>query len=127
MYNKPMILTNSDLAEGVYAASGCFTVVWNTHQRPENGRGDYRIQVNAQHSASHTCSEQYLVITFNQPVVFKECGAAIIDSSASGTSLRLVRRNHCNGNDNIGFGDVVVESDPGLEVVSMVVTDNGTN
>lgn len=127
MYNKPMILTNSDLAEGVYAASGCFTVTWNMHQRPETGRGDYRIQVNAQHSASHTCSEQYLVITFNQPVVFKECGAAIIDSSTSGTSLRLVRRNHCNGNDNIGFGDVVVESDPGLEVVSMVVTDNGTN
>ncbi len=127
MYNKPLILTNDDMAEGVYAASGCFTVTWNIHQRPEVGRGDYRIQVNAKHSASHTCTEQYLTITFNQTVTFKECGAASIDGSASGTVIRLTRRNFANGNDNIGFGDVVVESDAWLSVISMVMKDNGMN
>lgn len=44
-YKKPVVVGCDDVAEGVYAASGCYTVTTNIHQRPEFGRGDYRIQV----------------------------------------------------------------------------------
>ena len=40
-YKKPVVVGCDDVAEGVYAASGCYTVTTNIHQRPEFGRGDY--------------------------------------------------------------------------------------
>ena len=46
-YKKPVVVGCDDVAEGVYAASGCYTVTTNIHQRPEFGRGDYRSQVKA--------------------------------------------------------------------------------
>lgn len=38
-YKKPVVVGCDDVAEGVYAASGCYTVTTNIHQRPEFGRG----------------------------------------------------------------------------------------
>ena len=53
-YEKPIIIENKDLAEGVFASgSGCYTTSYNVHQKPEIGRGDYRIQVDAKHDADH--------------------------------------------------------------------------
>lgn len=69
-YKKPVVVGCDDVAEGVYAASGCYTVTTNIHQRPEFGRGDYRIQVNARHDTSHTCSQQLLTLGFNQSVEY---------------------------------------------------------
>ena len=57
------------MAEGVYAASGCYTASAYIHQTPENGRGDYRIQVNGKHNADHTKEAQVLTISFNQNVI----------------------------------------------------------
>lgn len=37
-YKKPVVVGCDDVAEGVYAASGCYTVTTNIHQRPEFGR-----------------------------------------------------------------------------------------
>ena len=48
-YSKPVVTIDIDLAEDVYAASRCYTVSAYIHQKPETGRGDYRIQVNGQH------------------------------------------------------------------------------
>ena len=53
-YVKPVISLDEGMAEGVYAASGCYTASAYIHQTPENGRGDYRIQVNGKHNADHT-------------------------------------------------------------------------
>lgn len=44
-YSKPMVTVDQGLAEGVYAASGCYTASAYIHQTPHTGRGDYRIQV----------------------------------------------------------------------------------
>ena len=44
-YMKPVVIVNSEVSEGVYAASGsadeCYTVNAYIHQRPQLGRGDY--------------------------------------------------------------------------------------
>lgn len=59
-YKKPVVVGCDDVAEGVYAASGCYTVTTNIHQRPEFGRGDYRIQVNAVFCDSHNTFKNFL-------------------------------------------------------------------
>lgn len=72
-YAKPIVLVQAGLSEGIYTASGdgggddCYTTTANIHQKPETGRGDYRIQVNAVHAAAdgHHSGKQTLDISFN--------------------------------------------------------------
>ena len=45
-YEKPIVTIIENQAEGIYMASGCYTTTATIHQRPEIGRGDYRIQIN---------------------------------------------------------------------------------
>ena len=135
-YERPIVLVNEELAEGVYAASGevageggdCYAVTAYIHQTPETGREDYRIQVNGVHAAAdgHHSGEQVLTLYFNQPVGFSFCS----DSNATlvggdGTSSIDIRYNyHNNAYDNIGLGDVVVTSGEGLEVTGAVLSCN---
>ena len=122
MYTKPLVLTNDDMAEGVYAASGCYTATAYIHQTPQTGRGDYRIQVNGKHDADHTNETQWLHISFNQPVEYISSNGAL--ESGSGTSTLVIRYSyHQNPTDNIGLGDLVVKADPGLAVTSVSITD----
>ena len=120
-YEKPMVLTNSEVAEGVYLASGCYTVSAKIHQKPETGRGDYRIQVDGVHKADHTKEAQQLVISFNQNVVYKSSNGTC--DSPSGTSLTINYKYHQNPNDRIGLGDLVVEADPGLAIIGVAIYD----
>ncbi len=122
MYRKPVIMTTEDMAEGVYLASGCYTATANIHQRPETGRGDYRIQVNGQHKADHTKDTQLLTITFNQPVTYGSSNGSL-QSGDGTTTLTIQYHYHQNPSDNIGLGDLVVQADPGLEVISVKITD----
>lgn len=122
MYSKPVILANNDLAEGVYAASGCYTASAYIHQTPETGRGDYRIQVNGKHDADHTKETQWLHISFNQPVVYSSSQGTL--ESGNGTASLVIRYTyHQNPTDNIGLGDLVVQSDSGLAITSVSITD----
>lgn len=125
-YSKPVISIDNGMAEGVYAASGCYTTTAQIHQTPQTGRGDYRIQIDAHHDASHTNTQQLLTITFNQPVEYKSCngnGASIVGAT-SGTTLTISFTYTQNMTDNIGFGDLVVTSDQGLAITGVSMTDN---
>lgn len=121
-YVKPVISLDEGMAEGVYAASGCYTVTTNIHQKPETGRGDYRIQVNGVHAADHAKKAQTLTITFNQEVTYSSSNGTLVGSN-TGTTISIGYTYHQNPTDNIGLGDLVVVSDPGLEVVSAKITD----
>lgn len=133
-YKKPLLIINEGFAEGVYAASGdtvsdadsdCYTATASIHQKPETGRGDYRIQVNGVHAASngHHSGEQHLFLSFNQSVTYVTSNGEL--TSGDGTSCIEIKYNyHNNGNDNIGLGDVVVKSEPGLSVSSATLTCN---
>ena len=128
-YEKPSVIQNVELSEGVYMASGdhCYTTTARIHQTPETGRGDYRIQVDAKHDADHHSDEQTFTITFNQPVEYKSCNGngATLKSGDGTTTLVFDLTYHNNNTDNIGFGDLVVESDAGLAIVSVVMDDEG--
>lgn len=121
-YSKPIVTIDTGLAEGVYAASGCYTASAYIHQTPETGRGDYRIQVNGQHDSDHTKEAQTLTISFNQNVTYVSGGAGLI--SGNGTATLMIKLSyHQNPNDNIGFGDLVVTSDTGLAITGVSITD----
>ena len=115
-YTKPIVTIDSGMAEGVYAASGCYTASAYIHQTPENGRGDYRIQVNGKHNADHTKEAQVLTISFNQNVTYVSGGAGL-------TPVIVKLAYHQNPTDNIGFGDLVVTSDAGLAITGVSITD----
>lgn len=125
-YEKPSVVQNGSFTEGVYMASGCYTANAYIHQTPETGRGDYRIQVNGKHKTDHTVDKQTLTISFNLPVKYKSCnanGANLVSGDGSNT-LVISMTYHNNPTDNIGFGDLVVESDDGLEITSVSITDD---
>lgn len=130
-YEKPTVVLNEELAEGVYMASGsvvdndCYTVSAYIHQKPEIGRGDYRIQVNGVHAAAngHHSGEQVLTLTFNQPVNYSWSNGALV--SGDGTSSIKIKYNyHNNASDNIGLGDIVVTADDGLTITGTVLSCN---
>lgn len=121
-YSKPMISIDNGMAEGVYAASGCYTAEAHIQQEPETGRSDYRIQVNGKHKADHTKESQVLTISFNQNVTYVSGGAGLISGNGT-TTLKVKLSYHQNPTDDIGFGDLVVTSDPGLAITGVSITD----
>lgn len=121
-YDKPSILVNEELSEGVYAASGCYTVTTQVHQEMQTGRGDYRIQINGDHNADHTKEKQTLTISFNMPVEYKTSNGTLV-GLGTGTTLVVDYAYHQNPTDKIGLGDMIVVADPGLEVTSVKITD----
>lgn len=126
MYSKPLILQTEEINEGIFADSGCYAVNARIHQRPETGRNDFRIQINARHNADHTKTQQVLHITFTDPVNYQACymnGATLL--SGNGTnSLSIGLGYYQNPTDNIGGGDLVVTSDNyNLGIVSVSITD----
>ena len=129
-YVKPVISLDEGMAEGVYAASGatddgCYTTTAYIHQTPQTGRGDYRIQVNGKHHASHTKDAQTLTISFNLPVTYVSCNGngATLSNGNGTTTLVITLTYHQNPTDNIGFGDLVVTADAGLSITSVSLTD----
>lgn len=125
-YTKPIVVINEEMAEGVYTASGdCYSVQAFIHQKPETGRGDYRVQVNGVHDAGngHHSGEQILTISFNLPVNYKGSNGYLIGGSGSNT-ISIKYNYHNNAQDNIGLGDVIVESDEGLAVAGCTLSCN---
>lgn len=128
-YERPIVLANEELAEGVYAASGavagsgCYSVTTNIHQKPETGRGDYRIQVDARHAAgdNHHSGHQTLIMSFNKAVEYGSSEGQL-ESGNNTATISINYSYHSNASDNVGLGDVVVIADAGLEVNGAVLT-----
>ena len=55
-------------------------------------------------------------------VTYSSSNGTLVGSN-TGTTISIGYTYHQNPNDNIGLGDLVVVSDPGLEVVSAKITD----
>ncbi|MBR6665468.1 MAG: hypothetical protein IKL22_07120 [Lachnospiraceae bacterium] len=129
-YERPVVLVNEELAEGVYAASGavCYTFTAKITQTPENGRGTYAIQIDGKHDAAdgHHSTERTVQISFNQAVTHSQSNASSV--SGNGSSVLILEYTnesgnyHNNAEDNIGLGQLYVISDAGLAVTGIVCT-----
>lgn len=123
-YERPIVIINEELSEGVYAASGagCYTVTAYITQIPQIGRGDYRIQLNAIHNAEHTNNAQTLTIRFNQSVKYVSSNGEL--GCGDNTNVLVLNFGYWqNGYDQIGLGELVVTADEGLEIVNVKLTD----
>ena len=85
-YSKPAILVNDEYSEGVYAASGCYTVTASIRQDNQTGRTDYRIQVNGKHDSDHTRDAQTLTVPFKSSF-HKICGITLFNCCSSFGSI----------------------------------------
>ena len=118
-YEKPIVIINDEVSEGVYAASGCFVSSAEIVQTPELGNNTYCVQMKASHDASdsHHSSIQKFQLVFNQAVTYKSSNA--ISCEGSGTNVITLEYNyHANGVESIGLGNVYVESGDGLTLIS---------
>ncbi|MBE5864813.1 MAG: hypothetical protein E7292_01205 [Lachnospiraceae bacterium] len=125
-YEKPVVLVNEELAEGVYAASGdCYTVTAKIVQLPELGKDWYTIQMDGVHDAQdgHHSSERVIKVVFNQVVTYQASNAESVSGSGSNILyLTYVQGNgsyHNNAQDTLGLGNLEVVSEPGLAINSV--------
>lgn len=132
-YERPVVMVNEELAEGVYAASGtgsasCYTVRCNIVQKPETGRETYKIQFNADHNATdHHSTGQVMTINFNVPVEFVSMrsggeGTATY-KSGSGTTTLVIDTTYHNNNPEygIGLGELEVKTN-GAELTTVTAS-----
>ncbi len=128
VYVKPIIVAIEDLSLGFYLGSVSFAGFYTIDasivtQTPTEGRTNYIISINATHAADHTREAQTLYINFNQPVNYVSCGVGSLLSGNNTSSLAIAMQYHQNPNDKIGFSDLTVESDPGLSITGVQITD----
>ena len=130
-YEKPVVLVNEELAEGVYAGSGnCYTFDARITQTPQNGRDTYIIQIDGTHDAAdhHHSDSRTVKISFNQNVTYVSSGAEVMTGSGTNTLyLTYVQKNgdyHNNGGPEfIGLGNLTVKAGDGLAITGICCTD----
>ncbi len=132
-YVKPTIIPTTGLGEGVYMASGagpCLSITSTIEYTPdmEFSGGHYSIRLEGTHNADHYSHKQRATITFNQSVTFYEQqGGGVCVGSQSGTVLVLEWDLSGYGigpkNDTHGYGYLKVDSEPGLQVLSIEAED----
>ncbi len=133
-YEKPIVLANSELSEGVFAASGGFTgygdgynLTLNSHQTPETGRNDYRYNFNVSYASDSDQgnTNHILTIEFNQPVDITSVGNnGRIVSNVNGV-VQIEYTTPGNSSENIGLGDLIVQPTNGggnLDYTSATMT-----
>lgn len=130
-YERPVVLVNEELAEGVYAASGynggeCYNITAEIKQTPEEGRDSYTIQCNADHITAHHGTSQMMTISFNIPVTYVWSNGAL--HSGDGTNCLEIQFSYHNNDieTGIGLGELYVKAGEGLAVTGVVLSCNQT-
>lgn len=120
-YVKPTISIDTGLAEGVYAASGCYMDIYAAIEQRIEHEKKYVIRINGKHSADHTSDKQVLTVTFNQNVTYLWAEADLI--GGNGTPTLALRANRWqNANDNINLS-LQVSAETGLDIINTSISD----
>ena len=138
-YEKPSIIINEEVAEGVYAASGsdCMSVKAYVSQNPsQNPAGKFVVWVESNHDKSlyggdkHTASGITVTLYFNQPVTCQsndyyqgEPGTSYTVSGGNGSSALTLTFSGDTANAGTKFwGQIYVASEAGLSLNNAVIT-----
>ena len=107
-YEKPVVVVNEELAEGVYAASGASNVSV-TYQRSENAETHiFGISVN--NPTDGALEKETIVVNFDRAIEVLECEASSRSYLGRGCTLNYGR--HLNkGDKNQYFGILKVKAD----------------
>lgn len=137
-YERPVVMINEELAEGVYAASGatCYLVNGFGCQNPYELNGTnmnaWTVHVDGIHDdPGHHSSYREVTIVFNYPVYVEKYESNTTVLSGDGTNTIVVSLNHHNNSvDNIGLSGFVVKVDKSitdLEVISARIDNCNMN
>lgn len=138
-YEKPSIIINEGLAEGVYAASGsdCMeSSAYISQSRSQTREGAYVIYVQSNHKSGyyggdgHTASGITVTLYFNQPVSCDdndyyqgEAGTSFVVAGGNKTSTLTLRFTGDTANTGTKFwGQIYISSEPGLALTSSTIT-----
>ena len=102
----------------------CYTCNAEIIQKPEIGKDDYTIKINAKHHGDHPCEKQALSMTFNYPVIFIGCSYGKIISANNTTRIKVILTYHNNPNDSIEIDYFIKCAHHDLEIVSCTINDN---
>jgi len=105
-YVKPMVLVNEELAEGVYAASGCLTASINLVNTDTNGSANkarFNVRLDHKSDDAHISQKQKVVIKFNTAVNVVETGGSTVTGGNGTDTVTLVfasyLQNYTDGRD----------------------------
>lgn len=101
-YEKPVVLANDEIAEGVYAASGmtgetsgdCWTVEVTKDQSDAGGYCTFRVAARHSDSVTHISTKTVVTIVFNDTVTGAEFEG--FEASVNGNTVTLTRESHAN-------------------------------
>lgn len=105
-YVKPMVLVNEELAEGVYAASGCLTAsisLVNTDTNGAANKARFNVRLDHNSNDAHISEKQKVVIKFSTAVNVVETGGSNVSGGNGSDSVTLVfpsrLQNYTDGRD----------------------------
>ncbi len=127
-YERPVVLLNDEMAEGVYMASGdAYTETWDKVERPDLGKDQYCFQVNAKHHPKehdHN-SHQTVTIRFNTPVTDVRPGNGCGNVATGGCYVSFDRNEACGPDGRFEINNLCVKSVNGtpVEIIDVKVED----
>lgn len=96
-YERPIVIINEDLAEGVYAASGdCWSIYVKRDQSDAGGYSTFRIFADHSTSLQHVSQGTSMTITFSTAISKAEYEDNNVSVTWSGNSVTLSREMHGN-------------------------------
>ena len=127
-YEKPVVMVNEELAEGVYAASGasCYLVngfgCQNPYELVNTGMNAWTVHVDGVHNdPGHHSSYREVTVVFNYPVYVERYESNTTVVSGDGTNTIVVSLNHHNNSgDNIGLSGFVVKVDKNITDLKVI-------
>ncbi len=123
-YEKPVIVKNDEMTEGIYLASGdttsdCWTVDVTKDQSDAGGYSTFRVNAVHNNAAQHISSKTDVDILFNDTVTKAEFEG--FTASVNGSSVKLTRESHANAyqsGDN--FNSLLKIWSPGYKTIGVV-------
>lgn len=124
-YEKPMVIINEELAEGVYAASGCWSI--STSRIEDKGSGWFFAYITVTHDDVAHNGDAIMTVTFSEPVTLRNANYKALTSGESSvhsfSRSNPINAGGCNWQITIE-GDTKSGSASNLSV-SVAVVDNG--
>lgn len=131
-YEKPVVLANNEMSEGVYAASGdCYTCEASVNQAPELGQDCYVVRVKLVHNATdgHHSNTRRVTINFDQVVTYVKATSCSLYAGDNSTSLTVQTVHHNNASETIELTDLYIKSSiaPSINSVNCVYCGRDCN
>lgn len=129
-YEKPIVMVNEELAEGVYAASGCWTASGGGTQTSVTARTDFRFQIDGAHKNEAHAARVYITFKFDQNIKTAEFSGYTPMGLGSDTVVFELTNLSGGVNPNENFGGAalnVTTVDPvtSLTLMSVSISDGG--